>query len=268
MRRAEVACLLFTTAIVAACGGEPFESDDAGPSSGGTQSGGASGSGGAGASGATGGAGGSAAEHDGGKGGASGEGGSAGGTCSPVPSATGCADGSREGFKSLASYPKIAACSGGWSAPGITSLSPPQCCREAGNDGARPEGEGCNVEDLCSAGWHVCTSAEEVGKLVKLCDLDTIGADAAGSIWITRQIVSPADGGAQCIAGGSNNVAGCGDIGANQPCPPLNRALQTVVCADNPPWFCGTATDGTKEAFLVAKSGPEHGGVLCCKDEI
>jgi hypothetical protein len=120
------------------------------------------------------------------------------------------------------------------------------------------------VEDLCALGWHVCASAKEVAALVSTCALDSANQDA---VWITRQTMSePVDGGVTCVPTGTNNIAGCGDIGLTPACPPLNRALFTGACGTHSPWYCGGDTDGTVEATLVIKTGPERGGVLCCKD--
>ena len=52
----------------------------------------------------------------------------------PIDPEVGCADGEREGFLSLAKYPAIAGCSGGWSLPGITVALSPACTRSAGAD--------------------------------------------------------------------------------------------------------------------------------------
>ena len=46
----------------------------------------------------------------------------------------GCADGSREGFTDLGTYPVIASCGGAWDVPGAFHDAP-SCGREAGNDG-------------------------------------------------------------------------------------------------------------------------------------
>ena len=48
-------------------------------------------------------------------------------------------------------------------APGSRSRTP-RARRDGGggDDGNTPRGEGCNVSDLCAAGWHVCTTAGEI----------------------------------------------------------------------------------------------------------
>src|SRR5262249_10188320 len=42
----------------------------------------------------------------------------------PLISAVGCADGQREGFRNLTTYPNIAGCSGAWTIPGIHGSNP------------------------------------------------------------------------------------------------------------------------------------------------
>src|SRR5262245_27652189 len=60
----------------------------------------------------------------------------------------GCADGQREGFVDLSAYPHIAACAGGWSAPGVIGVTA-ACDHHAGDDGPDPSGVGCSAADLC-----------------------------------------------------------------------------------------------------------------------
>ncbi|MHB8420223.1 MAG: choice-of-anchor D domain-containing protein [Myxococcales bacterium] len=79
----------------------------------------------------------------------------------PPQNPAGCADGTREGFTDLQSYPAIAACSGAWSVPGLFGV-PPACGNQGGNDGSHADGNGCAAADLCAAGWHVCLGSDEV----------------------------------------------------------------------------------------------------------
>ena len=77
------------------------------------------------------------------------------------PLVIGCADGTREGFTSQSTYPTIASCGGAWSIPGAFH-DEPDCGRLAGNDGINEAGAGCNVEDLCAGGWHVCYGPDDI----------------------------------------------------------------------------------------------------------
>ncbi|MFO0608758.1 MAG: hypothetical protein U0324_36665 [Polyangiales bacterium] len=219
----------------------------------------------------------------------------------------GCADGTREGFRDAKVFPDVAGCSGAWSVPGVidapageapacpglgasASTLHPACGRRAGNTGALPRGQGCNVSDLCAAGWHVCATADDVARHApRGCD----GATRPGDpplFFAARQssngCVRCALGdraGADCDAAActegcaqtprlSNDVFGCGNFGdAVGTCAALDRFGNNLCGAfAGSSWSCdapGAADDnGLCEAYTVAKSGPDHGGVLCCRD--
>jgi hypothetical protein len=181
----------------------------------------------------------------------------------------GCADGTREGLQSLARYPDVAACSGAWSIAGMIAPETltPQCNREAGNDGTNLTGDGCSAADLCADGWHVCESAQEFAARATNCD-DAFPGGAVKMFFASRQRAS----GLACDPTnemGTNNVYGCGNFGsnANADCAPFMRMLRDNDCQRNPPWMCvnGPINQSTTELADVTKSGPDHGGVLCCR---
>ena len=188
-----------------------------------------------------------------------------GGLVSPI----GCSDGTREAFINMGTHPNIPACSGGFSVAGVTTSGSmtPQCNRLAGNSSVNPAGNGCSVEDLCAAGWQVCTSASDVQSHSGngMCDL--MGVISATSFWLTRQ---SEDQNGNCVQGGHNNIVGC-NIGMNggfapgNNCAPLNYAMWYGMCMNFPPWQCGNAGTPYTEADLVTKSGADHGGVICCR---
>jgi hypothetical protein len=173
----------------------------------------------------------------------------------------GCADGSREGFLDLVSFPRVAACAGGWSVPGIVPAPATACGRTAGDDSPNPNGTGCSAEDLCDEGWHVCASVDELSAVLSSCDLLTT-PDA----FFIAAVSGP--GGRACSDDGrTNDVFGCGTIGRDMvqsSCGPLNRYDSGPCTPLAPPWNCGASSSGT-EASIVFKSGPERGGVLCCR---
>jgi hypothetical protein len=181
------------------------------------------------------------------------------GTCSAD---VGCSDGTREGFAS-ASFTNIAACSGGWSIPGVlaTSLTP-ACGRLSGNDSTNPSGTACNVADLCQVGWHVCSSVAEVGSNSGGC---ANGALAPNTFYVARVSGS---GLALCEATGANDLFGCGTIGlAPDPagsCGVLDRTSSDLCAAGPGAFACGA--DGYQEANNVTKTSSDGGGVLCCRD--
>ena len=185
----------------------------------------------------------------------------------------GCADGTREAFTNVQTFPSIAGCSGGWNVAGVVTVASntAMCARAAGNDGARPNGNGCTIEDLCAAGWHVCRGANELDALNVTCaqaQLPPVGGPAGAGVlfFATRQRGVQ---GNTCNADdtiGTNDVHGCGNFGlAEDPdCAPLDRHLSHTECDMAPPWACGNNNTGTTEALLVTKPGPAAGGVLCC----
>jgi hypothetical protein len=216
---------------------------------------------------------------------------------------TGCADASREGFVDLTAYPQIAGCSGGWSIPGVMLQNPgtapacpglptfdtvtPACGRGAGNDGANPQGVGCNVADLCEAGWHVCSGAADVAQHSPSgCDGATQPTDPP-VFFTTRQTsnggyrcatgvaTSPDCNSSSCRAGcaqtawTSNDLFGCGNLGVRSglvTCGPLDRSSSNFCSGLRHNWLCNDDGSGLCEAYDVVHAGPTYGGVLCCHD--
>lgn len=195
----------------------------------------------------------------------------------------GCADGHREGFRSLRRYPDIAACAGGFQVAGVTTDAPPRCERHGGDDGTNPTGVDCSVEDLCAAGWHVCVGPAEVAARSR--DGCAGAHDAEGAFFATRTsgpgcgvcaTGSATDcGGNDCRADcamsaqTTNDLFGCGTIGAvpeATTCGVLDRFSHDQCAMLPAPWTCTDEGSGTHEASVVTKPGPEAGGVLCCRD--
>lgn len=218
--------------------------------------------------------------------------------------ATGCADGSREGFTNLNANPNIAGCSGGWSIPGVMATNPgvapacgnvvthntvtPACGRMGGDDGLNPNGNGCNVADLCAAGWHVCTtSADITAHSPSVCGNATTPTDPP-LFFVSRQSSNgcgvcatgtrtDADCNASACTQGcaqtavtSNDIFGCGNFGATSPivdCGPITR-FGNDQCGGlgGSNWSCNDADGGFCEAYVVTHAGPQFGGALCCRD--
>jgi len=174
-------------------------------------------------------------------------------------SPTGCSDGTREGFTDLAAHPTIAACSGGFSVPGVST--PPSCAHSSGNDSTNPIGVGCSAGDLCAAGWHVCTGPADV---TSHSSNGCVDASGVVSQFFAVQVSGP--GTAMCGTG-HNDVFGCGSLGGvadATTCAPLDRFSGDLCAALGPPWSCGT--DNLNESIDVTKQGPNKGGVICCTD--
>lgn len=194
-----------------------------------------------------------------------------------IPTAIGCADGTREAFRDVSTHPGIAACSGSFRVPGLSCVVEPTCARQSGNDGSIPEGEGCNAEDLCEAGWHVCLSSAEVAD--RSPDGCAGATDApSSSFYATRQSgpgthVCATCGGNECLEGcgadpeiSTNDLFGCGNVGVtpDATCGVLDRTSDDVCNALPATWSCGG--DGYGELRNVQKLEPDGGGVLCCRD--
>jgi hypothetical protein len=216
---------------------------------------------------------------------------------------TGCSDGSREGFVDLSTYPEIAGCSGGWSIPGVMLQNPgtapecpglptfdtvdPACGRRAGNDSPNPDGNGCNVTDLCESGWHVCTGAADVtNHSPSGCNGATEPADpllfftsrqASNGCYVcaTGTGTGPDCNAASCATGCeetaelSNDVFGCGNLGVTAglvDCGPLDRTSSNLCSGLENNWVCWDGGSGLCEAYAIVHTGPAYGGVLCCRD--
>ncbi|MBT9558514.1 MAG: DUF4360 domain-containing protein [Myxococcales bacterium] len=225
------------------------------------------------------------------------------------PAAVGCADGSREGYLGVSTYPNIAACGGAWSIPGIANFAPayapacpglavndtrtPACGRTAGDDSANPYGNGCNAEDLCAEGWHICLGVNDLKEATPTPTTGCTGSVPPGSgpLWFaTRQATNGcgrcADGlsvGSDCNSSActfgclntertTNDVFGCGNIGANGTCGGLGMTWTGNLCGSisSAGFNCNlptTADDsGLCETYTLRQTNPNTGGVLCCRD--
>ncbi len=221
------------------------------------------------------------------------------------PQVVGCADGTREGFTDLGLYPTIASCGGAWTVAGAFH-DDAACGRLAGNDGVNESGNGCNVEDLCAGGWHVCYGPDDIevrtgGRgCVDAVESDypnhgsgtvTVSVPPGGAFFMTRtsgQGVGLCDEVVNGFPSTFNDIFGCGNLGG-QPtstCAPLNRfgnnqciGMHTATTYSGTPatafgyesgqwaWSCNDGGNGTNESKFVTKTRPDdQGGVLCCKD--
>jgi len=194
----------------------------------------------------------------------------------------GCSDGTREGFINEASFPQIAACSGGWSVPGILKAPAPACGFQAGNTSSNPSGIGCSAADLCSPGFHVCKGESDVALRSPSGCVGATGSEPL--FFATRQgstgcaICALGDSqdpslctGCSCAEGCAtsdltgNDLFGCGTIGQPISNCGVLEVTSTNGCATiGFPWQCGG--DLCDEASNVVKVSPEGGGVLCCAD--
>lgn len=186
----------------------------------------------------------------------------------PDPALVGCADGTREGFLHVNQYPLLAACTGAWDIPGIHHPEGPACGREAGNDGLNTLGQGCNVEDLCAAGWHVCLGKTDVLMRNETgCDGIMTGA-VSPAFFLARTSSTGAFNCAPDAIGepvSENDLFGCGDLGCKatvDTCAPLTQASHDLckTLKNMPGCSCTWNADGTD-----VKCSPSSGGCGWCK---
>ncbi len=217
---------------------------------------------------------------------------------------TGCSDGGREGYTDLTRYPIIASCGGAWDVPGVFHDGP-QCDRKAGNGNTNAAGLGCNVEDLCGEGWHVCHGPDDIDIRTggRGCQdavaatypnagsgTPTVPTTPGGAFFMTRTSGSGTGNCDEVVNGfpqSFNDVFGCGTMGSTpQPnCAPLDRfghnqcqGLHSYTSTSVPAtafgytesewaWTCNDGAGGINESKFVVKSRPDdQGGVLCCKN--
>lgn len=180
---------------------------------------------------------------------------------------SGCADGEREGFLDDLRFPDIAGCSGGWSLPGGDADGLPSCEREAGDDGPRPTGSDCDVDDLCADGWEVCSSPNAVlASLGGATSCDGLFDEASPPVFFLVAVAG--EGGGRCSADGIDGVFGCGNAGLPSDagtCGPLNRTLNRpcTLFDGDAAWSCEGHIE--REFQSVVKSAPAGGGVACCR---
>jgi hypothetical protein len=201
-----------------------------------------------------------------------------------LPVLAGCSDGTREGFRDIDNWPRIAGCAGGWSVPGLLSDAArnPQCGRQSGS--INPMGRGCSVTDLCSPQWHPCNNGQDLlnhspagceGILSPGERAFFLVITGASNMGMCYPEPSP-DSSADFIL--KNDLHGCGSDNIGLPesnqCPPLTRRMGFDECdktkepdAMDSVWNCGNSNQSLSEAEMVYKTGPSLGGVLCCKDD-
>lgn len=174
------------------------------------------------------------------------------GACKAVPEIVGCSDGTREGFVDLIRFNNLAACGGAWSVPGIHH-NVPACGRESGNTGTNKAGTGCNLEDLCAEGWHVCLGRGDVMTRSDYgCDgiLDGVNQKEP-ALFITR---TSSTGNLQCdpdtvgVPLNMNDIFGCGNFGCYATggnCDPLKLSSHNLCSALRNNCGCKRNGDGS-----------------------
>ena len=175
------------------------------------------------------------------------------GACKPVPEIVGCSDGTREGFLDLLKFNNLAACSGAWTVKGIHHNEGPSCNRKSGNTGENQAGAGCNVEDLCATGWHVCLGRGDVATRSEYgCNgiLDGMPQNEP-YLFITR---TSSTGELNCdpdtvgVPLNMNDIFGCGNFGCyatGNKCDPLKLSGHNLCQALREKCGCSLQANGT-----------------------
>ncbi len=189
----------------------------------------------------------------------------------------GCADGTREGFINMVTYPKIAAWGGAWDVPGGHNPDPAGEMT-AGNDGENAAGTGCNVADLCAEGWHVCLGKDDVLSRNPLGCGGIMDGAQSPAFFLAR---TSSVGAFNCSQdstlfgdpGTSNDLFGCGDLGCStksqktlgscgsKGCDPLDtcEGCEEGKCADGTlckPGTCFPLTLGSHDLCKTLKVMP------------
>lgn len=174
------------------------------------------------------------------------------GVCKAVPAIVGCSDGTREGFIDLIRFNNLAACGGAWTVPGIHH-NVPACGRQSGNTGANKAGTGCNLEDLCAEGWHVCLGRGDVMTRSDYgCNgiLDGVNQNEP-ALFITR---TSSRGSLLCdpdtvgVPLNMNDIFGCGNFGCyatGGDCDPLKLSSHNLCSALRNNCGCKRNGDGS-----------------------
>ena len=190
------------------------------------------------------------------------------GACKPVPEIVGCADGTREGFLDLVRFNNIAACAGAWTIPGIHHDEGPACKRNSGNTSSNPEATGCNIEDLCAEGWHVCLGRDDVRTRSESgCNGILDGVDTKEPwLFITR---TSSTGSLNCdpdtvgVPLNMNDIFGCGNFGCyatGSDCDPLKLSSHNLCSALRNNCGCAKQGDGTVQCKSVSAGDACYGG--------
>jgi hypothetical protein len=189
---------------------------------------------------------------------------------SGAPLTVGCSDGTREGFRQVGAWPKIAGCAGAFDQMGIIGPAAlkPMCGLRAGDSGRNPEGKGCTAADLCAEHWHLCRDGKDVAEHSPTGDCEGCVPAGEPRFFLVASAASIA-GVCSPDPTEANDLHGCGWLGEpeSEGCFPLDRRMGFADCLrTNGVWQCGDDSDAAREAAVVTKRGITLGGVLCCRD--
>jgi hypothetical protein len=171
--------------------------------------------------------------------------------------ASGCSDGTREGFASAAVFPEIASCEGAFSPQSLRATRTGAWC---GNSLGY-----CQVpEDLCAPGWHLCMRNGWPGDMKDR----IVGEDCASPNAGNGRFVAASQAGAGCFGGCKMETPyPCGDF----PAICCGDSCADGWCTDEV-WAGLTRLSGAPDCcaicsiFNTCDNMDDITGVLCCKD--
>ena len=171
----------------------------------------------------------------------------------------GCADGEREAFTDLASYPTIAGCAATWTGELDLRASPTgTVCGDEAGACASPA-------DACSAGWHVCARSGDVTELLALTATDC--TTTAGR-WAAAADHCKTFDGAMTRTYYPTTATPC----TNAEMTTCTQAIccgtgcdPTTMCRDQV-WAGATFGNADLGAGCANTDGSTQDGVLCCRD--
>jgi hypothetical protein len=187
-----------------------------------------------------------------------------------APLLVGCSDGTREGFRDVANWPRIAGCAGAFDQMGVIGTPDllPTCDLQAGDTSANPEGMGCSAADLCAEHWHLCRNGSDVAQHSPTGDCESCVPAGEPRFFLVGTGAS-SFGVCSPDPPEANDLHGCGWLGQPESdgCYPLSRRMGFADClATQGVWDCGSELDSLQEAAVVTKRKSTLGGALCCRD--
>eukprot|EP00163_Fabomonas_tropica_P033626 TRINITY_DN8938_c0_g2_i4.p1 TRINITY_DN8938_c0_g2~~TRINITY_DN8938_c0_g2_i4.p1 ORF type:complete len:1454 (+),score=333.76 TRINITY_DN8938_c0_g2_i4:207-4568(+) len=171
-------------------------------------------------------------------------------------SAFGCADGTREDFTDISTYPRIAACSASWSVPGMAPVGA-TCNYQSGNSVKEGNPSACSVLDACAPGWHVCKSPSEVDSL------SSAGKCASANELYLTQGTNALD--ASCAVHGTSAVRACG-TGITAVAADSCTGASAGIALDSLsfPWAVRGSSFDLAKNLIKRSTESNSGGVMCC----
>lgn len=174
------------------------------------------------------------------------------------PFVTGCADGQREGFADIKTYPTIAGCLAVWD--GEMNLRKGKTSKTCGDDL-----DVCSSPaDVCAQGWHVCARDGDYHDLTDRIS-DKQCAEGAGPGKFVAAISHVKTKGECADPPGPTTRYPCLDEGYGAEPVCCGESCRPGQCRDAV-WPKQTLISMGKAEGCAAVTSERNGGILCCKD--